>query len=128
MHGSDGGRGGVHPRQGGFLAFAGLAWGAMAAAARADTTPVTTGPDSYLTALLALDRHEIAALALTLGVLCFAVVTAILLLRTRERAARMEAAFRDEIISLKAEIDRVNALLLSEPQIIASWAAADNEP
>ena len=27
-----------------------------------------------------------------------------------------------------AEIDRVNALLLSEPQIIVSWAAAGNEP
>ena len=36
---------------------------------------------------LALERHEIAALALTLGVILFAVVTAIALLRTRARAA-----------------------------------------
>jgi hypothetical protein len=41
--------------------------------------------DAYVSALLALDRHEIAALTLTLGVLCFAVVTAILLVRTRSR-------------------------------------------
>ena len=34
-----------------------------------------------------LDRHEIAALALTLGILCFAVVTAIMLVRTRRRLA-----------------------------------------
>ena len=43
---------------------------------------------AYLDAFAALDRHEIAALALTLGVILFAVVTAIALLRTRTRAAR----------------------------------------
>ena len=44
--------------------------------------------DAYVSALLALDRHEIAALTLTLGVLCFAVVTAILLVRTRPAPRR----------------------------------------
>ena len=48
--------------------------------------------DSYISALPLLDRDEIVALALTLGVLCFAVVTAILFLRTRRRLAEVEAA------------------------------------
>src|SRR5262249_40916271 len=37
--------------------------------------------DVYLSALPSLERDEIAALALTFGVLCFAVVTAILFVR-----------------------------------------------
>ncbi len=68
------------------------------------------------------------ALALTLGVLFFAVTTAILLVRTRVRTAKNEAALRDQIGSLRAESDRFNALIRSEPQILVSWAAADNEP
>jgi len=44
--------------------------------------------DAYLDAFAQLDCHEIAALALTLAILCFAVVTAILLVRTRYRLAR----------------------------------------
>ena len=73
-------------------------------------------------------RSDIVAMALTLGVLLFAVVSAITLVRTRLRAASADAAFRDEIMALKAERDRFNALLMSEPQILVSWAAADNEP
>ncbi len=67
-------------------------------------------------------------MVLTLGVLLFAVVTAIMLVRTRLRASAADAASRDEITALKAERDRFNALLMSEPQILVSWAAADNEP
>ena len=44
------------------------------------------------------------------------------------RAAAAEAALRDQIGTLRAESDRFNALLRSEPQILVSWAAADNEP
>ena len=84
--------------------------------------------DVYLDAFADLNRSDIAALALTLGVLLFAVVTAIMLVRTRLRASAADAASRDEIMALKTERDRVNALLMSEPQILISWAAADNEP
>ena len=84
--------------------------------------------DAYLAALLSLDRHEIAALALTLGILCFAVVTAILLVRTRARLIEVEASARDDSIASKAAIDRAYALLLSEPQIVVAWAAATDEP
>ena len=84
--------------------------------------------DAYISALPLLDRDEIAALALTLGVLCFAVVTAILFVRTRRRLAEVEAAARDEAIASKAAVDRAYALFLSEPQILVAWHAAADEP
>ena len=83
---------------------------------------------AYLGAFWQLDRHEIAALALTLGILCFAVVTAVLLVRTRQRLVQTEASGRDEIIAARTESDRVYALLRSEPQILVAWAAAGDEP
>jgi PAS domain-containing protein len=83
---------------------------------------------SYADAFSALDRHELIALVLTLGVLLFAVTTAIMLVRTRTRAAANEAMLRDQIATFRAESDRFNAMLRSEPQVLVSWAAADNEP
>src|SRR3954466_5924814 len=83
---------------------------------------------AYLDAFSELNNSEIAAVALMLGVLLFAVVTAIMLVRTRMRASAADAAFRNDIMVLKGERDRLNALLMSEPQILVSWAAADNEP
>ena len=34
----------------------------------------------------------------------------------------------DEIGALQAEVDRLKALLLSEPQVLVSWAAAAEQP
>jgi signal transduction histidine kinase len=82
----------------------------------------------YADALQNLDRHDLVAMALTLGILCFGVITAVLLVRTRIAAAQQDAVARDEIVGLKADVDRVNALLLSEPQVLVAWAAADDEP
>jgi signal transduction histidine kinase len=84
--------------------------------------------DAYFDAFAELNSSEIAAAVLTLGVTLFAVVTAIMLVRTRFRASAADTAARDEIMTLKTERDRLNALLMSEPQILISWAAADNEP
>jgi hypothetical protein len=83
---------------------------------------------AYVSAISQLDRHEIAALALTLGILCFAVVTAIMLVRTRRRLAETEAAARDQAIALRARADRANALLQSEPQVVIAWSTTDEEP
>jgi signal transduction histidine kinase len=99
----------------------------LATAAPADSSNVFL-LDAYLSAFSQLDRHETIALTLTLGILCFAVVTAVLLMRTRRRLADAEAAARDEIIGARAESDRVYALLRSEPQIMIAWAAAGDEP
>jgi signal transduction histidine kinase len=101
----------------------------VAAAAEPASGPVAASTlEAYVSAFGLLDRQDIAALALTLGILCFAVVTAILLVRTRRRLAEAEASGRDESIASKAAIDRAYALLLSEPQLLIAWAAAADEP
>jgi signal transduction histidine kinase len=82
----------------------------------------------YLAAFTRLEQHEIAALALILGVLSFGVVTAILLVRTRVRASTTEAAAREQIAALRSDVDRLTGLLLSEPHVLVSWAAASDEP
>ena len=65
----------------------------------------------YLDTFASLDRHELAALALTLGVILFGVVTAIALLRTRWRTNQALAARQGEINDLREERDRAVALL-----------------
>ncbi len=95
-----------------------------AAYAQAQSPPVT----DYLAAFGALDRHDTAALVLSLGVILFGVVTAIALLRTRARAARLLAARQAELNALREERDRANALLHSEPQLIVVWPAGADEP
>src|SRR5258708_5697653 len=98
-------------------------------AAGIDASPVDgISFEVYVSAISQLDRHEIAALALTLGILCFAVVTAILLVRTRRRLAETEAAGRDQAITLRARADRANALLQSEPQVVVAWSTTDDMP
>jgi hypothetical protein len=90
------------PLRCGWLAAFGASWPAPALA---DGTPV----DLYISAFASLESHELAALALTLGIVLFAVVTAIMLVRTRQRAAAAETEARREIDALTAEADRVNA-------------------
>jgi signal transduction histidine kinase len=75
-----------------------------------------------------IDRHEVAALVLFIGLVLFAVVTAILLVRTRTRLARLEASSHDDIAALRTGLDRANALLQSEPQVMVDWPAASDEP
>jgi PAS domain-containing protein len=95
------------------------------AAGNQSATPSTVY--AYLSALLLLDRHEIAALALTLGIVAFAVITAILLVRARRRLAELSAAKHDEGLAARGAIDRAHALLLSDPQILITWAAGSEQ-
>jgi signal transduction histidine kinase len=81
-----------------------------------------------LSAHRSIDRHEIAFLAVVLGVVLFAVVTAIMLVRVRVRATRLEAWSHDEIARLRDDVDRANALLRSEPQLVVDWPAGSDEP
>src|SRR3954463_1858976 len=82
----------------------------------------------YFDAFGSLERHEFAALTLSLGVILFAVATAIALLRTRRRLTQQVAACHSEINELRDERDRANALLLAEPQVIVVWPAGADEP
>jgi signal transduction histidine kinase len=81
-----------------------------------------------IAAYLDFNRQEFAALTTALSLLGFSVVAAILLMRTRVRAARSEARLRSDIGDLQAQADRLRALLFAEPQILVSWAAGDNRP
>ena len=120
----------AHPRRGGFSACASAVLYTVVDTSAASAQEVfrPKALDLYVAAIFAVDRHDLAALSLTLGLVSFAVVTAILLVRTRARATNAAAKFHDERMALKAEVDRVHALLLSEPQIIVSWAAAAEQP
>jgi signal transduction histidine kinase len=82
----------------------------------------------HFAALTRLEQHEIAALALILGVLLFAVVTAVLLVRTRVRSAADARGARETIAALKTQVDQFTGLLLSEPHVLVSWPAAGGEP
>ncbi len=118
-----------HPWRGGFAKACALGpLVLLPQAAQAEPHPTLHSVIAFLDALAALDRHELAALTLTLGVILFAVATAIALLRTRTRAAEKLTARQAEINELREERDRANALLLSEPQVIVVWPAGGDSP
>ncbi|WP_322514759.1 PAS-domain containing protein [Rhodopseudomonas palustris] len=75
-----------------------------------------------------LNRHELVTLAMAVSVLGFSVMSAILLMRTRQRAAAQEARLRADVHTLQAESDRFRALLFAEPQVLISWSAGDDRP
>jgi signal transduction histidine kinase len=77
---------------------------------------------SFAEAVRGLDAHELAGLMLFFGALIFAVVTAVLLVRTRERLRIERACAHAEVAALDGEIDRLYGLLLAEPQIIVVWS------
>jgi signal transduction histidine kinase len=118
----------LRPRRMSIRAPAALVASTVPSAAFAEESAGASVVTAFIDAVLALDRYEIATLALTLGVICFATVTAIMLLRTRVRTERMDAQARAEIMALKAEVDRGRALLLSEPQVIVVWSTTGDEP
>jgi signal transduction histidine kinase len=115
------------PRRGGFpAAFAVIQFGiTFSTPARAE--------ESFVSAMLgalhsALSQPNIVALTFTIGLLCFAVLATIVLMRTRKAADHAESAARDEAMKLHADIDRLTALLLSEPQVLVEWSAAADQP
>ncbi len=81
-----------------------------------------------LTEVLGLSHQEFAALTTALSLLGFSVVTAILLMRTRLRAARVETGLRGDIQRLQGEADRYRSLLFAEPQVLIAWPAGEDRP
>ena len=96
--------------------------------ARAAEQPKIVLHELVVDATRSIDSHQVAVLVLLVGLLTFAVVTAITLLRTRARLSRLETSSHDEVAALRTDIDRANALLLSEPQVMVDWPAASDEP
>ena len=95
----------------GFSLAIGLLMGLWMAAApaRADQPPKLVLHEFVQGATRSIDRHEVAAIVLLAGLLLFAVVTAILLLRTRSRLVRLETSSHDEITALRSDLDRADA-------------------
>ncbi len=96
-------------------------------------TPATAGATipyavAAQQALAEAGRANLATLSLTLGLICFGVLATIALLRTRRRADRIATSSRNEVMDLHAEIDRLKALLLSEPQVLVEWRAGADSP
>ena len=67
--------------------------------ASAEQKPVIALHELVASAQDSIDRHEIAVLVVVLGLVLFAVVTAIMLVRARTRWTRLETSSRDEIAS-----------------------------
>jgi len=113
-------------RRGGVLAgcAGALFFAALTAPARAGAEDVF----DLLGALTKSSRQDVAGLAFTFGLVCFAVLTTVVLLRTRSQAERIESAARDQAMTLTAEVDRLKTLLLSEPQVLVAWTAAEDAP
>src|SRR5438552_2902109 len=114
------------PGCGSYAAIAAVACLASSTTAYADDVPgIGTAIRDASTNISA---HEVAALALVASILCFAVVTAILLVRTRRELAGTRTAARDAIVAAKAESDHANALLRAEPHIRIAWATTSDYP
>jgi signal transduction histidine kinase len=79
-------------------------------------------------AVRGFDILELAGLTLIFGALIFAAVTAILLVRTRERLRLERARGCAERAALDGEIDRLYALLQAEPQVIVAWGRGGAKP
>src|SRR5258706_5033114 len=97
----------------------------------ASIMPARAGEVPLLDAIsadLGLNRQEFAVLTTAVALLGFSVLAAILLMRTRVRAASNETRLRADIGELQLHADRFRALLFAEPQVLISWAAGDNHP
>ncbi len=108
------------PRRGGFLTAAVLANICVMSGSQA-----SAATETLTRAFAVFDRQQIATLALFAGLACFAALATIVLIRTRRSA---EHGSRDDAITLQAEVDRFKQLLLSDPQVLVTWAAADDKP
>ena len=108
------------PKRGGF--FAAVTLTALTAAQHAAAADGSTLDH----AVTSLGRQEIATLTLLAGLICFAVLATVVLIRSR--GSRRDHVSRDDAMAMQAEIDRLRQLLLSQPQVIVTWPAAADEP
>src|SRR5215472_7121114 len=94
----------------------------IAGPARAQSGDALARGLSLVEAIRGLDAQGLAGFTLAFGALIFAVVTAVLLVRTRERLRVERSRARAELAARDGEIDRLYGLLLAEPQVIIAWS------
>jgi len=80
----------------------------------------------------ALDRlalsHSAASATLIAALAVVSCASVLLHIAHRRRADGRERAFAAELASARADLDRANAFLAAEPQILVAWRGADTEP
>ena len=96
--------------------------------AHADVRPGATAVDVIHRTIASLRGQEITLLTFFLALLALSLFASVAFVRARKAAERLETGARDEIVALQAETDRLKSLLLSESQILVTWAAASEEP
>ncbi len=118
------------PRRGGFLAAFVIAnfFIAFIAPARADARSTLAIVGALQGKIANVANLGIGTLGLALGFIIFVALAVIALLRARRQAARLEISSGNEAMLLHAEIDRLKALLLAEPQVLVEWPAASDQP
>ena len=118
------------PRRGGFFAACVIAipCALLATPAHADVRFTTIASDAVHRIMTVLRQREITMLTFILALFGFALLTIVILLRARRATDRLDADARDRVAALQADIDRAKALLLSEPQVFVTWAAAAEQP
>jgi signal transduction histidine kinase len=87
-----------------------------------------TAVDVIHRTIASLRGQEITLLTFFLTLLALSLFASVAFVRDRKAAERLETGARDEIVALQAETDRLKSLLLSESQILVTWAAASEEP
>ncbi|MGB8515000.1 MAG: PAS-domain containing protein [Pseudolabrys sp.] len=96
--------------------------------AHADVRAGATAVDVIHRTIASLRGQEITLLTFFLALLALNLFASVAFVRDRKAAERLETGARDEIVALQAETDRLKSLLLSESQILVTWAAASEEP
>ncbi|MGC2055320.1 MAG: PAS-domain containing protein [Pseudolabrys sp.] len=96
--------------------------------AHADVRAGATAVDVIHRTIASLRGQEITLLTFFLALLALSLFASVAFVRDRKAAERLETGARDEIVALQAETDRLKSLLLSESQILVTWAAASEEP
>ncbi|MEN3211485.1 PAS-domain containing protein [Methylorubrum populi] len=70
----------------------------------------------------AMHTHNVAGLAVILGLILFATILSLVYLRERVGWMRKERALQDELTDLRGAHDRAEMLLHSERQVLVAWA------
>jgi PAS domain-containing protein len=75
-----------------------------------------------------IDLGQLVTLSAMLGVVSFAVISAVALMRARSRAEAEATALRTEVAAVKARADRNEALLAVDEQVLVIWEQAGRPP
>ena len=82
--------------------------------------------DRIVDAVTGMPQETLAALSLTLGILFFAVLAAVLYVRTRARLQLVEQTAREQLGDLGARVERAEGLLAVDQNVLVVWPAGSD--